>query len=220
MPIRPENKDRYPDNWPEIRRAILERAGHCCEFCGVENYAVGYWDPGGFFCYVHEKSFDDPSGIPRIKIVLTIAHLDHTPENCDPDNLRALCQKCHNNYDIENRVKERRDRLHRVKADGDLFTKQGGKLPKFLGSITKDEVKRNKTFTYLDIRLTIPIADGKLSAGDKADLDDMFMENSVLVISMERSAEDLWPKTAPLEDKSQAKMDLGGGAEPKKDGEE
>lgn len=82
-------------------------------------------------------------------------------------------------------------------------------MPKFLGSITRDEVKRNKTFTYLDIRLTIPIADGKLSPGDKAELDAMFMENSVLNISMERSAADLWPKKPLAEDKGQANMDLG-----------
>lgn len=23
--------------------------------------------------------------------MLTVAHLDHTPENCDPENLRAMC---------------------------------------------------------------------------------------------------------------------------------
>jgi elongation factor P--beta-lysine ligase len=38
MPIRPENKDRYPKDWPEIRKRILERAKNRCEFCGVENH--------------------------------------------------------------------------------------------------------------------------------------------------------------------------------------
>lgn len=37
------------------------------------------------------------------KIVLTVAHLDHQPENCDDDNLKAMCQKCHNNYDRQHR---------------------------------------------------------------------------------------------------------------------
>lgn len=41
------------------------------------------------------------------KVVLTIAHLDHTPENCNDENLRALCQKCHNGYDREHRNKTR-----------------------------------------------------------------------------------------------------------------
>jgi hypothetical protein len=30
-----------------------------------------------------------------IRIVLTVAHLDHTPENNADSNLRALCQRCH-----------------------------------------------------------------------------------------------------------------------------
>lgn len=82
MPIKPENKNRYPANWKEIRTAILKRANNCCEFCGIPNYTIR--DNGS-------------------KVVLTIAHLDHTPENCDPSNLRALCQKCHNSYDAEHR---------------------------------------------------------------------------------------------------------------------
>lgn len=40
-------------------------------------------------------------------VVLTIAHLDHIPEHCDPDNLRALCQRCHNRYDAEHRRKSK-----------------------------------------------------------------------------------------------------------------
>ena len=34
-------------------------------------------------------------------IVLTIAHLDHVPENCADENLRAWCQRCHLRYDAE-----------------------------------------------------------------------------------------------------------------------
>jgi hypothetical protein len=33
-------------------------------------------------------------------VVLTVAHLDHTPENCADDNLKAMCQRCHNRYDM------------------------------------------------------------------------------------------------------------------------
>lgn len=86
MPIKEENKSRYPKNWAEIRANILKRAKNKCEFCGVENYSVR--DNGS-------------------KVVLTIAHLDHKPENNDPSNLRALCQKCHNKYDAEHRAKTR-----------------------------------------------------------------------------------------------------------------
>lgn len=32
-------------------------------------------------------------------VVLTTAHLNHTPEDCADGNLRAMCQSCHLNYD-------------------------------------------------------------------------------------------------------------------------
>ena len=42
MPIRPENKARYPKDWPAISRRIrFERANNQCEFCGVQNYELG-----------------------------------------------------------------------------------------------------------------------------------------------------------------------------------
>lgn len=88
MPIKPENKKRYPENWKQIRADILIRAKGKCEFCGIENGAI------------RENGS---------KVVLTIAHLDHTPENCDYKNLRALCQKCHNNYDLEHRLETRKE---------------------------------------------------------------------------------------------------------------
>ncbi len=50
MPIKPENKARYPANWKAIRAAILERAGNCCEWkgCGVANRSIGIWQAGVF----------------------------------------------------------------------------------------------------------------------------------------------------------------------------
>ncbi|NET35453.1 MAG: hypothetical protein F6K19_26090, partial [Cyanothece sp. SIO1E1] len=35
------------------------------------------------------------------RYVLTVAHLDHQPANCDPDNLRAWCSVCHLRYDAK-----------------------------------------------------------------------------------------------------------------------
>lgn len=79
-PIRPENRDRYPKDWKAISHRIrFERAGGKCEWCPA----------------VHGEPHPDTGSI----VVLTTAHLDHTPENCADDNLAALCQKCHNTYD-------------------------------------------------------------------------------------------------------------------------
>ena len=95
MPIKPENKKRYPSNWKDIRAAILDRAENCCEFCGVANH-----------------SYRENKQGRMVRIVLTIAHLDHVPENCEPDNLRALCQRCHNRYDARHRAETRKKSSH------------------------------------------------------------------------------------------------------------
>lgn len=100
MPIRPENRSRYPKNWKQIRTSILERAHNQCEFCGVGNHTMRL----------------NPKTGKYVKIILTIAHLDHTPENCNPNNLRALCQKCHNAYDAEHRKETRRKTNKLMKA--------------------------------------------------------------------------------------------------------
>lgn len=90
MPIRPENKARYPADWAEISKQIrFERAGGVCECkgeCGVHS---------GWCAAIHGQQHPVTGSI----VVLTVAHLDHTPENCGPDNLRAMCQRCHLNYD-------------------------------------------------------------------------------------------------------------------------
>jgi hypothetical protein len=115
MPIKPENKARYPANWKEIREEILARAGDCCEQCKVPNgkrIARGAGPFANTFQTDDADVFDAETGehITRVRmseyqvknmvtIVLTIAHLDHQPENCDPANLRALCQLHHLRHD-------------------------------------------------------------------------------------------------------------------------
>jgi hypothetical protein len=42
-----------------------------------------------------------PSPYTGTKVVLTVAHLDHTPENCADENLKAMCQGCHLAYDAD-----------------------------------------------------------------------------------------------------------------------
>ncbi len=56
-----------------------------------------------------------------IKIVLTIAHLDHTPENCADDNLRAWCQRHHLAYDQAHHAANAYASRREGKAVADLF---------------------------------------------------------------------------------------------------
>jgi hypothetical protein len=94
MPIRPENRKRYPSNWKsEIRPAILQRAGNRCE---------------GSPAYPDCRAINGhPHPVTGAKVRLTIGHLDHIPENCDPANLRAWCERCHNTYDAKHRAANR-----------------------------------------------------------------------------------------------------------------
>lgn len=110
MPIRPSERHRYPKDWKSVRQRILERAGHRCEFCGVENGAIGRRKRDGSFerlqgMEAESAAFDS---IRLTRIVLTIAHLDHTPENNANDNLRALCQRCHLAHDRPHHLRNAR----------------------------------------------------------------------------------------------------------------
>lgn len=101
MPIRPENKDKYPGNWGEIVDAVRERSGDRCEGCGLKNGISGYRDIFGQFHEIIPSDLEGmlSDGCHLITIVLTTAHLDHNPENSDMNNLRHYCQKCHNGHD-------------------------------------------------------------------------------------------------------------------------
>jgi len=67
---------------------------------------IGTWSGGDFVAiYAHLLE----NGWTKIQVVLTVSHQDHDPQNNDPANLRALCQRCHNRYDIAHRVETRRE---------------------------------------------------------------------------------------------------------------
>ena len=121
MPIKPENRKRYPKDWKAIRAAILERANHRCEQCGIQHHVwrnreTGQWTSDDMRAETWSMDGEHVSWI-----VLTIAHLDHTPENCDPDNLRAWCQCCHLRYDHTHHAQTAYKTRRAGKAAGDLF---------------------------------------------------------------------------------------------------
>ena len=58
---------------------------------------------------------------PLVVVVLTVAHLDHTPENCADENLLHLCQQCHNRYDAPMRRAGIKLRAFAKRAIRDLF---------------------------------------------------------------------------------------------------
>ena len=107
LPIKPENQRLYPDDWKDISLARREAAGWRCE--GSDAY------PG---CRA-KHGFQHP--VTESIVVLTVAHLDHDPANCDPANLRAWCQRCHLTYDAKHHAETARRTRHEKRALGDLF---------------------------------------------------------------------------------------------------
>lgn len=112
MPIRPENRKRYPPDWPEISRQIRwDRARGRCECKG--ECGRGHVDRCRWRAY---QALTDRIGGPVV--ILTVAHLNHTPEDCRPENLKAMCQGCHLAYDREHHARTRAATMERRRAEG------------------------------------------------------------------------------------------------------
>jgi hypothetical protein len=107
MPIRPENRNRYPAEWPYISLAIrwLRALGRCeCRGECSPRLPMHSADPLRRCPALNGH----PHPATGSAVVLTVAHLDHTPENVHPANLRAMCQGCHLRYDRDHHAETRR----------------------------------------------------------------------------------------------------------------
>ncbi len=117
----PCDYSKYPRDWKEIRKRILERDNHCCKVCKVKNKELifrGFLDKEEVFQDGYGQIFDantgeywfcDPTAdiVPlsgkedqkAIRVVLTIAHLNHDTNDNRDENLAALCQLHHLRHD-------------------------------------------------------------------------------------------------------------------------
>lgn len=125
MPI---NYKNYCKDW-KLRSKFIRffRAKNKCEVCNVENYKLilrGHYagievyqdDDGNIYNasnseyvganYLGEVDKEGKNNF--IKVVLTVTHLDHNIKNNSFFNLKAMCQKCHNNYDKNSRKQNRK----------------------------------------------------------------------------------------------------------------
>lgn len=117
MPI---DYKKYCKDWKLRSRFIrLFRANNKCEVCNIPNHITVIRGKYNGFNVVqdmegniyNEKTFECIGGDylgevgnnKPIKIILTVAHLDHDIKNNNFFNLKAMCQKCHNNYDVAHR---------------------------------------------------------------------------------------------------------------------
>lgn len=85
----PMERHRYPKNWKEIADGVKEASGWKCEKCGKQ-------------CRKPGEAFDTHRN------TLTVAHLNHTPEDVRASNLMAMCAPCHLRYDAEHHAETRR----------------------------------------------------------------------------------------------------------------
>lgn len=115
MPI---DYSKYPDNWKtEIRPRILNRAKNKCECCGLPNgmRVFSFKKDGETFWneVIYKDGFDEKTGFKMVKVVLTIAHLDHDEDNHQvaDDRLKAMCQLCHLRYDAKEKVKRKSNQI-------------------------------------------------------------------------------------------------------------
>lgn len=124
MPIRPEQRDRYPDDWPRISNRIrFGRAEGRCEcrgHCGVDHELAEH------DTRCRRQHHQQIPGTAGQTTVLTVAHLNHVPEDCRDENLLAMCQGCHLRYDAHEHARNaKRTRLARETEGMDpLFSEQ------------------------------------------------------------------------------------------------
>lgn len=119
MPIRPDLRQFYRGSWAATRMRILDRAGGRCERCFKPDREV-IWTRTGKALVDGElvpvmwwaarpwewHRFGPPNELVHwhgpareVRVIITVAHLDHTSGNDTEENLRALCQWCHLHYD-------------------------------------------------------------------------------------------------------------------------
>lgn len=118
MPIRPENRGRYPKNWKEISLRIrFQRAEGRCEClgqCGLDHSSEC---ETGRCTAEHGK----PHPVTGSTVILTTAHFHHAEiEDVGDEDLFAGCQRCHNRYDAPKRaegIRERREEAARLERE-------------------------------------------------------------------------------------------------------
>ena len=76
-------RDLYPENWPQLRKAALERAHGRCEACRARHGRTLRISPLSGNHYI---------------TYLAVTHPDHDPWNPHA-RLRVLCQACHQRQD-------------------------------------------------------------------------------------------------------------------------
>jgi hypothetical protein len=129
---------KYPSNWKEISHHIrFVRAGGCCEWCGLKNGSVGRRDKDGKWYAIEDIGlmsveqtlalFGKTLKKKPTTIILTVHHIGvdlpsgekgdcHNKMDVRPENLAALCQRCHLKADMPIHIANRKKTLAKKRA--------------------------------------------------------------------------------------------------------
>lgn len=120
----PFDRRRYPPDWPAISRRIRDRSGGRCEGPLERDADTRGLDAMGRCTALNGR----PHPVTGSRVVLTVAHINHVPMDCRPENLAACCQRCHLNYDRPRHVAAARRNRRARRACGDLFDLDAGSV--------------------------------------------------------------------------------------------
>lgn len=110
----PVDMSRYPDNWVEISNYIrFERAESRCECTGE--------------CGLHKgrctAMHNEPHPVTGSRVILTTAHLGtdtgdkHDKMDVRPENLKAMCNRCHLIFDLDDHIANAKETRNRKKKE-------------------------------------------------------------------------------------------------------
>ena len=118
MPIRPENKARYPKTWKAMVAQAAARSGGRCECDGK----CGQAHEGGRCDAINRQPHPQTGSI----VVLTLAHEHGVPlEETDIARMFHAAPRCHNRYDAPMRRAGIKERARAGSALADLFGAAG-----------------------------------------------------------------------------------------------
>jgi hypothetical protein len=114
----PVDMNRYPKNWPQISLRIRLRAEGICECegeCGAHHGR----------CTASNYGLHPVTGS---KVIFTVAHLGvdlpdgtkgnkHNKMDVRDENLKAMCQYCHLNFDRDEHLENRKATARRILLD-------------------------------------------------------------------------------------------------------
>ncbi|OUC11582.1 MAG: hypothetical protein B0A82_26885 [Alkalinema sp. CACIAM 70d] len=124
----PMDRTLYPRDWDTIARSIKDAANWTCVECGRPCRRPGESDfelcdriaehfpqwEDDLAVTIDDEEMGPIDVLKLGRFTLTVAHLNHIPQDCRPENLRALCAPCHCRMDLKAMATKRRLKAERL----------------------------------------------------------------------------------------------------------